>query len=142
MTVRTAAACSQTPSGCLCAGREDQPGDLAVCSGSSVAVHNGEMGACCGTVDLCTCDAFACKSDAALGFCQCGPSASIGATIEGPAIAACPGTAGQKCCLSADTRVCICSAADCESGTTAVPSCALSVVAVCGDGQQSATSCK
>jgi hypothetical protein len=142
-TVKTSLACSETPSGCLCASRPDQADDLTACSGTSVAVHGGEQGVCCGVADVCTCDAFACRSDLALGFCQCGSLASFGAALDGPAIAACPGAgAGDKCCLSTDTRVCICSSVDCEGGATVVPSCTLAMVAVCGADQQSSVSCK
>lgn len=143
MTVSTAFACSETPSGCLCASRPDQPGDVTACNGPSVAVHNGEQGVCCSSADLCGCDTFACKSDPGLGFCQCGPPASFGAALDGPAIPACPSAgADQKCCLSTDSRVCICSTLDCEAETTVVSTCALAMVAVCGADQQSATSCK
>jgi hypothetical protein len=143
MTVKTALACSATPSGCLCASRNDQPGDLNACNGSSVAVHGGEQGVCCSGADLCACDAFACRNDATLGFCQCGSTASFEATFDGPAITACPSPAvGQKCCLSTDTRVCTCSGLDCEAGTTMVASCTVAMVSVCGTQQQSATSCK
>jgi hypothetical protein len=142
-TVTTALACSQTPSGCLCASRDEQPGDLSTCSGSSVAVHGGEQGVCCGNADLCTCDAYACKSDAALAFCQCGPTGAFGAALQGAASASCPAPdTGQKCCQSADTHVCICSTADCEMGTTVVPNCTVAVAGVCDGQRQSASSCK
>jgi hypothetical protein len=126
----------------LCASRDGEPDDLSVCTSSSVAIHSGEQGICCGNADLCTCDAFACRADAALGFCQCSPTAVFGAAVQGAALAACPSAAGQKCCLSAETRVCICSAAECESGTTSVANCTVAMAGACPSSQQSATSCK
>jgi hypothetical protein len=140
--VTTALACSQTPSGCLCATREDLPDDLSTCSRASVATHVGEHGVCCGNADLCTCEAFVCRSDGDLGFCQCGPTASIPTALVASATDACPGTAGQKCCLNTETRVCVCSAADCEGGAMMVTSCTLATVAVCGSQQQSPATCK
>jgi hypothetical protein len=140
MTVKTALACSTTPSGCLCASRDDQPDDILACSESSVAVHAGEQGLCCGNADLCTCDAFACKSNSELGFCQCSASAMI--AMDGPSVAVCPAAAGQKCCLSKDTRVCVCSAADCDSGTMGVSNCTVTAVATCGLQQPNPSSCK
>jgi hypothetical protein len=140
--VMTALACSQTPSGCLCATRDDLPDDLSACSRASVAAHVGEQGICCSNADLCACEGFACKSDATLGFCQCGPMASFPAALVASASDSCPATAGQKCCLTTETRVCICSAGDCDSGAMLVPSCTLASVAVCGNQQQSPASCK
>src|SRR3954469_12443669 len=140
----TALACSATPSGCLCASRNEQPGDLLACSTSSVAVHAGEQGVCCGNATLCTCDAYTCKADTSLGFCQCGATAALSANLTGAALASCPADAAQKCCLLADTHVCTCSANDCEGAATSVASCTVGMVAVCdGDGgTPAATSCK
>ena len=142
MTVTTALACSQTPSGCLCATREELPDDLNACSRSSVATHSGEVGLCCGNAELCICEAFACKSDGSVGFCQCGPTISFPTTLEGPAIDACPSAAGQKCCLTTETRVCTCSAADCDANAMTVSSCTLDTVVQCLTQQQSTMSCK
>ena len=136
-------ACSQTPSGCLCAAREAQPDDVVACSTSSVATHSGEQGSCCGSADLCTCDSFACKSDSTLGFCQCGPAADIPAALEGAAAAGCPTPgAGQKCCLTAESRSCVCSTSDCDSGAMTVANCTVALVSTCGPDQTSPASCK
>ncbi|HET6149276.1 MAG TPA: hypothetical protein VFH68_17190 [Polyangia bacterium] len=152
--VTTPLACSQTPSGCLCASRDELPDDLAACSRTSAATHSGEQGLCCGTDDLCTCEAFACKSDTSLGFCQCGATLSFPPTLVGSAIDACPASAGQKCCLTVDrvtvgdggvsegARVCICSAADCDSAATTVSNCTLDAVARCPSPLTSTISCK
>jgi hypothetical protein len=142
--VTTALACSATPSGCLCASRNEQPGDLLACSTSSVAVHAGEQGVCCGNATLCTCDAYICKADTSLGFCQCGATAALSANLTGAGVASCPADAAQKCCLLADTHICTCSANDCEGAATSVASCTVGMVAVCdGDGgTPAATSCK
>ena len=140
--VVTAVACSATPSGCLCASRDEQPGDLLACSGSSVAVHGGEQGVCCGNATLCSCDAYTCKADAALGFCQCAATGALSADLTGAGIASCPTDAAQKCCLLADTHVCTCSTNDCEGSATSVASCTVGMVAACDGGTPPATSCK
>ena len=138
-----ALACSQTPSGCLCVSRDGQPGDLNDCNSTSVATHTGEQGGCCGNADVCTCDAFACEADTTLGFCQCGLTAELPAVIAGAATGACPTPgAGQKCCMAMDTRACICSASDCDSGAMMVPNCTVALVQTCPADQKSATSCK
>jgi len=141
-TVTTGLACSQTPSGCLCADREALPDDLNACSRSSVATHSGEVGVCCTADQLCSCESFACKSDGDLAFCQCGPTISFPETLVASSIDACPASATQKCCLSPETRVCVCSAADCDSGAMMVASCTVATVAVCQTQQRSTMSCK
>lgn len=140
--VTTAVACSATPSGCLCASRDPQADDLKTCSGSSVAVHAGEQGVCCGNTDLCTCDAYTCKADSALGFCQCAASGAISSTLTGSGSASCPADPAQNCCLLADTHVCTCSTNDCEGAATSVSSCTVAMVAVCDGQKTAATSCK
>jgi hypothetical protein len=140
--VTTGLACSQTPSGCLCADREALPNDLNACSRTSVATHSGEQGVCCANDQLCGCEAFACKNVADLAFCQCGPSISFPATVVGSASDACPSAPGQKCCLTPDTRVCVCSTADCDGAAMMVSSCTVATIAVCQTQQRSTMSCK
>jgi hypothetical protein len=141
-SVKAAVACSATPSGCLCVSRDEQAGDLLACTGTSVAVHSGEQGVCCGNTDLCACDAYTCKSDATLGFCQCGPTGALSASLTGPGMASCPADATQKCCLLADTHACSCSASDCDGGATMVASCTVAMVAVCDAPKVTAATCK
>jgi hypothetical protein len=44
--------------------------------------------------------------------------------------------------MEMDTRSCICSGSDCESGAMMVPNCTVALVEACPSDQVSATSCK
>jgi hypothetical protein len=137
-------ACSPVPSGCFCQDSQAEPGTLDRCSTSSVVQAGGEQGLCCDSSPFCFCDAFVCRYDAALKYCQCGTSFSVTMIVQGTIVSECPAPApSERCCLSSDTqgkKLCTCSSMDCDA-STAVARCALADVAVCGAGEEVIAAC-
>jgi len=117
-----------------CSCIEGQPGSAdPECSSTSVETRAGDVGVCCQGGLFCDCVAYACKNNAALGYCVCGASATLN-SVAGPVVTICPtSSAPQQCCYSPDINDCTCSTAACDNGRLRVATCSLADVMVCAD---------
>jgi hypothetical protein len=110
-----------------------------VCNATSVVQSSDQSGVCCDTGAVCTCNAYACKSDSTQGLCTCSTAGDT--TIPGSAVTACPSPAsGTHCCLLRDQHKCICAPGACTGGEE-VPICTPSTMQYCTttDGTSVAT---
>jgi len=129
--------CTATGTGCLCIADDSQPGQLTVCSPTSVASGDAERGVCCVAESLCACIRYTCRSDPGSSFCQCGSVSSLGGVTLGDPAAACPTPAtGQHCCFSQDNATCICARLDCADGETEVDNCSAVAAGACRSGEE------
>ena len=106
---------------CDCDSRDSPSGMEAACSRATL----GEPSLCCSDEGFakdanggCSCVAFACERAGLT--CRCGPSTSTNAERVATCAAA---DAGERCCVDATKRRCVCSAEPCTG--TVVPDCTL-----------------
>lgn len=129
-----AARTCQSTSDERCSCVEGQP-DAAdpECSSTSVETRTGDVGVCCQGGVFCDCTAYVCKNYEGLGYCACGASPTITATIPGAVVSVCPANAQQICCYSPELNDCTCSILACDNGRIQVATCSLADVVVCAE---------
>jgi hypothetical protein len=113
-------ACRTFDYGCKCTGEGNAPS----CSSASVAGTQGAVGLCCKGEGSCDCEAFACVSRVADGYCFCSGARALKreeGTLGADCSAVVKASPGITCC--AGPTGCQCSASDCSLVGQKVPSC-------------------
>jgi hypothetical protein len=129
---------------CECSDGTPAATDPSACSTSSVAPNPGQQGACCEDSFSCACIGYVCVKSDSDGTCVCNNVGSGQLPTTGTTVTECPAPANNhKCCFSRNTHDCVCSSSGCiTTGSVEVPTCSLSMVAVCNSDQKTLSNCK